>query len=141
VLQGFALGFLFVPLTTATLADVPRARLSNATGVYTLVRQLGGSLGIAILQLIEQRKEDTAYSTLASGVTASNPAVAAMLQSAHNTGQSLQSLVGMVQQQATVIAYDDVFRLSALIFVLSIPTVFLLSGKKPSSGETPVVAE
>jgi DHA2 family multidrug resistance protein len=141
VLQGFALGFLFVPLTTATLAGVPRARLSNATGVYTLVRQLGGSLGIAILQLVEQRKEDTAYSTLASGVTASNPAVAAMLHAAHNTGQSLASLAGMVQQQATVIAYDDVFRLSAVIFLLSIPTVFLLSGKKPSSGDAPVVAE
>lgn len=141
VLQGFALGFLFVPLTTATLAGIPRARLSNATGVYTLVRQLGGSLGIAILQLLEQRKEDTAYNTLASGVTQSNPAVAAMLHGAHNTGQALQSLTSLVQQQATVIAYDDVLRLSAVIFVLSIPTVFLLSGKKPGASEAPAIAE
>ena len=46
---------MWVPLTTATLSDISRAKMANATGVYTLVRQLGGSLGIAILQLIEIR--------------------------------------------------------------------------------------
>jgi len=140
VLQGFALGFLFVPLTTATLADIPRTRMSNATGVYTLLRQLGGSLGIAILQLVEQRKEDTAYAALASNVTAANPAVAAMLHGTQNTQQHLQALMSMVQQQATVIAYNSVLQLCGVIFIISIPTVFLLSGKKPA-GEIPVAAE
>jgi hypothetical protein len=46
----------------------------------------------------------------------------------------------MVQQQATVIAYNYVLQLSGLVFLISIPTVFLLSGKKPA-GETPAVAE
>src|SRR5215469_5732350 len=49
VVQGFALGFLFVPLTTISLGDVPVPKLAGATGVFTLLRQLGGSLGIAIL--------------------------------------------------------------------------------------------
>src|SRR5579872_1528055 len=49
VIQGFGLGFLFVPLSTITLSEVPIAELAGATGVSTLVRQLGGSLGIAIL--------------------------------------------------------------------------------------------
>jgi len=141
VLQGFALGFLFVPLTTATLADVPRARMSNATGLYTLLRQLGGGLGIAILQLIEIRKEDSAYATLASGVTPSNPAVAAMMHGARNIPAQMQMLTGMVQQNATVIAYDDVFRLCGIIFAVSIPTVFLLSCTKPSAGEPPIIAD
>ncbi|GAC1408068.1 MAG: MDR family MFS transporter [Candidatus Velthaea sp.] len=140
VLQGFALGFLFVPLTTATLADVPRARMSNATGLYTLLRQLGGGLGIAILQLIEVRKEDSAYAALAAGVTPANPAVAALLHATHGAQQQLQMLAGMVRQNATVLAYDDVFRLCGVIFAISVPTVFLLSGKKPA-GEAPVIAE
>ncbi|MFN2461572.1 MAG: DHA2 family efflux MFS transporter permease subunit [Candidatus Velthaea sp.] len=139
-LQGFALGFLFVPLTTATLADVPRSRMSNATGVYTLLRQLGGSLGIAILQLVETRKEDGAYAALASGVTASNPSVAALLHGARDTTPQLQMLAGMVREAATVVAYDDVFRLCAVIFVLAVPSVLLLSARK-AAGEAPPLAE
>ncbi len=138
--QGFALGFLFVPLTTATLADVPRARMSNATGLYTLIRQLGGGIGIAILQLIQQRKADSAYAALASGVTAQNHGAAAMVQHAANPAAAVNQLYGIIQQQATVISYDDVFRICAVIFVVSIPTVFLLSGKKVEGAE-PVAME
>jgi len=139
IFQGFALGFLFVPLTTATLASIPRASMSNATGLYTLVRQLGGGFGIAILQLIQQRTEDAHYATLASGVTASNPAVAMMMHSAGSAPAKLQQLLGIVNINAAVLSYNDVFRICAVIFVISIPTVFLLSGKKPAAGE-PVVA-
>ena len=141
VWQGFALGFLFVPLTTATLADVPRGSMSNATGLYGLIRQLGGGIGIAVLQLVQVRSEDAHYAALASGVTAANPAVAALLAASHNVQQSLQTLVGMVTLDAAVLSYDDVFRLCALIFVISVPSVFLLSTKKPQAGEAPVLAE
>ena len=99
VLQGFALGFLFVPLTTATLAGVPRARMSNATGLYTLVRQLGGGFGIAILQFMQQRSEDGHYAALASGVTAANPAVSAMLHGAADVPAHLRQLAGIVDAQ------------------------------------------
>ncbi len=141
ILQGLALGFLFVPLTTASLADVPRARLSNATGLYTLVRQLGGGFGIAILQLVQTRAQDSHYADLASGVTGANPAVANMLHGAANAQPHLQTLLGLVQLNATVMSYNDVFRLCAIIFVISIPTVFLLSGKKTAAGAAAIVAE
>jgi DHA2 family multidrug resistance protein len=139
IFQGFALGFLFVPLTTATLASIPRARMSNATGLYTLVRQLGGGFGIAILQLVQQRTEDAHYAVLASGVTAANPAVAMLMNGAGTAGSKLHQLLGIVNLNAAVLSYNDVFRICAVIFVLSIPTVFLLSGKKPAAGE-PAVA-
>ncbi len=141
IFQGFALGFLFVPLTTATLADVPRSRMSNATGLYTLIRQLGGGFGIAILQLVQQRTEDRHYATLASGVTASNPAISALMHGTTNAAASLQQLAGFVTLNATVISYNDVFRLCALIFVVSIPTVFLLSGKKAGTDGVAVMAD
>jgi DHA2 family multidrug resistance protein len=139
-LQGFALGFLFVPLTTAALAQVPLNRMAGATGVYTLVRQLGGSFGIAILELVQTRVADSAQSTLVGRVTQANPAVHAFLHGAANKSVALEQLVGMVAQNATVISYDYIFRLSGILFFLSVPTVFLLAGKRktPTAAVVPV---
>jgi MFS transporter, DHA2 family, multidrug resistance protein len=125
-LQGFAIGFLWVPLTTATLEDIPRAKMSNATGINSLVRQLGGSLGIAILQFMQIRYEDTAYAGLASGVTGANPNVDTYL---HSLGGSAAQLYSMVMTNATVISYDMVLRLSGIAFALSIPLVFVLRAR------------
>ncbi len=137
-IQGFALGFMFVPLTTATLGEISRAKMSNATGVYTLVRQLGGSLGIAILQLVETRRQDSAYATLASGITMANQNVANMLHGVANQSGTLNNIFSMVMLNAETIAYNDVFRLCAIVFVLSLPTVFLL--RKTSSSGAPAGA-
>jgi len=141
VFQGFALGFLFVPLSTKTLADVPREQMAGATGVYTLVRQLGGSLGIAILELLLQRKEDLAYATLAGSVTLANPNVASMV-GGHATvaPSSAAQLMGIVQSNAAVLSYDYLLQLCAIVFLISIPTVLLLSGKKPGAGGPAVAA-
>ncbi len=141
-LQGFALGFLFVPLTTASLAGISNAAMSNATGIYTLVRQLGGSLGIAILELVQTRREDFAQTIFAANVTLANPAVGTMLAGAKNHAQALAALAGMVNLNATVVSYDYVFRLCAIVFVLSIPTVFLLQKPKAAkAGEAHAVLE
>ena len=116
VIQGFALGFLFVPLTTISLSDVPRAELANATGVFTLLRQLGGSLGIAILTTMLTHQTAVAWNVLASGVTQTH---------GYSTGQ----LTVMVAQQSAMIAYNYLFRFTAIVFVLSTPLVFLI--RKP----------
>jgi len=140
-LQGFALGFLFVPLTTASLAGISRAAMSNATGLYTLVRQLGGSLGIALLEVIQERREDFAQAMLAANVTLSSSPVAAMLNGAHDRTAALSSIARMVVQNSTVISYDYVFRVCAIVFVLSIPTVFLLTKPKKATAQDTVVLE
>ena len=133
VLQGFALGFLFVPLTTVALSGIPRAAMSNATGLYTLVRQLGGSLGIAILELIQTRREDFAQSVYAANVTLSNGPVGAMLHNATDRVRAMAQLAAMVDQNATVVSYDYVFRICAIVFLVSIPTVMLLSKPKKAA--------
>ncbi len=139
-LQGFALGFLFVPLTTATLAGIPRAEMASATGLYTLVRQLGGSLGIAILELIQTRREDFVQQTLAAGITLSNPNVANMLNGSSNQTQTLVQISNMVNQNATTIAYDYTFRICAIVFALAIPSVFLLRSAKATASREAAVA-
>ncbi len=135
-LQGFALGFLFVPLSTATLGEIARNKMANATGIYTLVRQLGGSLGIAILQFLQTRYQDNAYATLAAGVTPANPAVSAFLRDLHG---NVSELYSMVMLNATVISYDVVLRLCGIIFVLSIPLVMFLNWRR-LTGDSPAVA-
>jgi DHA2 family multidrug resistance protein len=126
---------MFVPLTTATLSEISRAKMSNATGVYTLMRQLGGSLGIAILQLVESRRQDSAYATLASGVTMANHNVANALHGVANQPAMLNTIFNMVMLNAETVAYNDVFRLCAIVFIVSLPTVLLL--RKGTGGGKP----
>jgi DHA2 family multidrug resistance protein len=136
-LQGFALGFLFVPLSTATLSAVSREKMANATGIYTLIRQLGGSLGIAILQFLQTRYQDTAYANLASTVTLANPNVQQYMNDLHGSATGLYS---MVMLNATVISYDGVIRLCGIVFIFSIPLVFLLKPTRSTSGTAPPAA-
>jgi DHA2 family multidrug resistance protein len=117
LIQGFALGFLFVPLTTMTLGDVPISEMAGATGVFTLLRQLGGSLGIAILTTLLTHQTAIAWNVLASGVT-------------NTHGMSTGALTNIVAQQSTMIAYDYLFRLTAIVFVVTAPLVFFMHAQK-----------
>ncbi|HTX02066.1 MAG TPA: MFS transporter, partial [Candidatus Acidoferrales bacterium] len=140
--QGFALGFLFVPLTTLTLSGLPRGEIANASGLFTLIRQLGGSLGIAILATLLERREDMAQSALASDITLASPAVRNFLSNPATHQQALAQLYGMVQQNATVISYDFLFRFSAILFFISVPTLLLLRpAKRGAAPPAPMAAE
>jgi DHA2 family multidrug resistance protein len=134
VAQGFALGFLFVPLTTATLGGIANSRMANATGLYTLLRQLGGSLGIAILEVIIERRQDSVQQSLAAGVTMTNPAVQNFMQQAHDKTQALAQLAQLVEINAATLAYDYAFRFCAILFAISILSVFLLNKGKAAGG-------
>jgi DHA2 family multidrug resistance protein len=137
-LQGFSLGFLFVPLSTATLSEVTNARMASATGIYTLVRQVGGSFGIAVLLFLQTRFEDTAYAGLASSVTLANPNVAHAV--VHN-GLTPMGLWNMVMLNATVISYDMVLRLCGIVFACAIPIVVLLRTKPRKQPTTETTLE
>jgi len=113
LVQGFGLGFLFVPLTTATLAAVPRQELAGATGVSTLLRQLGGSLGIAILTTLLARETAIAWNELASGVT-------------NTHGYSVSQLTNIVAVSASVISYDYLLRLCGIIFFVTAPLLIFM---------------
>jgi MFS transporter, DHA2 family, multidrug resistance protein len=120
VLLGAGMGTLFMPLTRLMLAPVPRQDLAGATGLAQLIRQLGGSLGIAVITTLLTRQTAIAWSELAGGITRSQ-------------GYSEATLVAMLSQAATVSAYDYVFRLSAVLFVITIPLI--VSAGKPKAAE------
>jgi hypothetical protein len=94
--------------------------------VFTLLRQLGGSFGIAILTTMLTHQTAVAWNDLASGVTASH-------------GYGLGTLTQLVAQQSSMIAYDYLFRVCAIVFVLATPLVFLISARKrPADAPVPV---
>ena len=130
LIQGIGLGALFVPLTTASLGEVPLAEMAGATGVFTLVRQLGGSFGIAILTTLLTHEGAVAQNVLASGVTQTH-------------GIPLSVLSGMVVQQATMISYDYVFRLVAIVFVIAAPLVIFMRAprKNPAAAQSTALLE
>ncbi len=129
-IQGFSLGFIFVPLTTVTLTAVPNPEMANATGLMSLVRQIGGSFGIAILTTLLARQMTTTFEALASGVTQTH-------------GVSIPVLTQMVSVNAQVISYDYLFRLTGLIFFICTPLVFFLrASRRPGAagGSVPALA-
>jgi DHA2 family multidrug resistance protein len=125
VLQGAALGLLFVPLMTVTLSQIDARVLSDATGIATLVRYLGGNIGIAVLQFVQVRRAIGVVGALAGGTTLAQPAVAAFV---HHVGlvPAQLFLSSSAAANANVVSYLFLFRIAAIIFALTVPLTALL---------------
>jgi DHA2 family multidrug resistance protein len=123
ILNGFATGLIFVPLTTMTMGHLRKQEIGNASGIYNLMRNLGGGIGIASVTALLQRGAQTHQNYLAANVTAANPTAIALLHglqakfliggaSAYNAHQlALGALYRSIRQQASLLAYADNFRL------------------------------
>jgi DHA2 family multidrug resistance protein len=121
--QGFSAGFIFVPLQALALANVPMERLGNATAAYNLVRNMGGSIGVAVVTTVLVRRAQGHQVALGSHVDPGNPAVVDRLQrwSSHFLDQGSDTVtagrqaMAMVYRetvtQAQVLSYADDFRL------------------------------
>jgi DHA2 family multidrug resistance protein len=135
VIQGFALGFIFVPLSTLTLATIRRDKLVNATSAYNVLRNLGGSVGIALATTLLAQRSQFHQQNLVSHVTVWDPATQERLARwtshflAHGSDAftAQRQAVAMLYQdavgQAQVLAYADDFWLLAILF--SIVPLFL----------------
>jgi DHA2 family multidrug resistance protein len=135
VIQGFALGFIFVPLSTLTLATIRRDKLVNATSAYNVLRNLGGSVGIALATTYLAQRSQFHQHNLVSHVTIWDPATQERLAqwTSHFLAQGADSFTAQrralamlyhdVVGQAQVLAYADDFWLLAILF--SIVPLFL----------------
>jgi DHA2 family multidrug resistance protein len=144
MLRGAGMGFLFVPLTLATLSGLRGREVAEATGLFNLSRQLGGSAGIAFLSTFLDHRLAFHTSVLADHVSIYNPNV---LNSVHTLSnalvakgaptvaiarqQTLAVLGGQLTAQAAVLSYDDAFRIMAIVFVSAMPLIFFFRKAKP----------
>jgi DHA2 family multidrug resistance protein len=142
IIQGVGFSLIFVALSTAALARVPRERMSAATGLYNLMRNLGGSVGTVTIAVLFERAVVRAYDVLATHIAPVRVIVQERLaaiggflreQTGSDAG-AIAMLAGEVQKQATVIAFERCFAIIGFIFFASLPLVFLIENIKPGKG-------
>ena len=142
--QGVGFSLIFVALSTAALSTIPKPRMTAATGLYNVVRQVMGSVGIAIAATTLSSSTTRYHVILSQDAGMSMVArqrlttlVQGMMAQGADmytaTAQARRVLDGIITRQAAVLAYNHVFVLVSSLFVLGFPLVFLL--RRGSPGE------
>ena len=145
--QGFGFSLLFVPLTTIAMSPISKERMGNATSLFNLVRNIGGSMGIATTSTLLFRGVQTHTALLGANVDQYSPAAQTALAGARAgflasgsdpataTLRAYAAVFGLVQRQATMLSFVEVFRLLGVVFMVLIPLVLLM--KRPHQGAHP----
>jgi len=138
ILRGVGLGLIFVPLTNLALADLPMSKIANGTGLFNLLRQLGGSLGIAISATLVSHFASINHAMLAEHVTMYDPLtrerVAAMTNMLIGRGElpalaqrhAIALLDAQVTRQALMMAFERLFLLFGFGFAIATPLLLLM---------------
>ena len=142
ILQGLGIGLLFVPLSVTAFATLSPALRSEGTSVYTLVRNLGSSVGISVMEALDTQQSSVAHADMAAHVQPGSPVFNAGVSASMNpsTSSGLDALNGVITQQAAMVGLIDVFKLMLLMTIGVAPLLLLMRKPKsaPSAGEVVV---
>jgi DHA2 family multidrug resistance protein len=137
LLQGFGLGCTFVPLNTLALSSLPRSILTQGTAIRSLMRNLGGSIGIAVLEAVLTRNTQIVHSRLVEGLRPDNPMTHAPYLPAPfslSTPAGVAALNAEVTRQAAMVAYLDAFKLMMIMVILALPFLLLVRAQPRLAG-------
>jgi DHA2 family multidrug resistance protein len=146
LLMGLSLGLIFVPLTTISMAPIRKENMGNATSLFNLVRNLGGSIGIAAVSTMQTRFQQRNIAQLGAGVTPYSFSARNMMNSlrgmfmaggsdiATAAHQARAVMFAMVERQASMLAYNSIFVILAGLFVLMLPFIFLMRRPQARGG-------
>ena len=144
ILSGSAAGMVFVPLSTTAVATLSNQRIGNASGLYNLLRNIGGSVGIAITNTIIARHEQIHRDELSRYISRTVPfdrglAVLRSVMSAHagprlSDHRAYALIQNGLDQQAAVYSYVDVFHYFTLVCFVCAPLVFLVRRARAKQG-------
>ncbi|MGF7005993.1 DHA2 family efflux MFS transporter permease subunit [Aminobacter sp. BE322] len=130
ILQGLGLGLVFVPLSTVAFATLAPQYRTDAASLFSLVRNIGSSIGISIVSVLLSRNVQINHSELAANITPFNPNLAALSPAAAGgNAQALSQIDGLVNIQALMISYVDDFKLMMIVTLCAMPLALLL--RKP----------
>ncbi len=147
IIQGIAFACLFIPLTTVALAQVPRHKLPDATGLNSLLRQIGGSMGLAVIATFIPRFTQSAMQSVGAHVTMTRPEVSGRVmgitQAFESRGYDFQSatqaaeraMQGLVARQAAVLMFEKLFLFSGIAFLFVLPLLLFLKSPDHDGGE------
>jgi MFS transporter, DHA2 family, multidrug resistance protein len=145
VFQSLGLALLFIPINTAAYQRVPADKNANASAIINMMRNIGGSVGIAVMTTFLARREQSNQAVLVRHVTPYSVPGNRMLQqlqqvdmAGHGSAvgalhQAQAQLYAMVQSQAAVLSYVDAFQLTGAVLLAMLPLVLLL--RKPQPGK------
>lgn len=139
IIQGIGVGLVFVPLSAATFTTLSPEMRAEGTAIYSLVRNIGSSVGIALVQTLLVRNTQIAHSSLVEKITTANPSLQdPSTLASYNLANAggLVSLNGEITRQAAMIAYVDDFWLMTLLTVAVIPLLLLIRPPKKSAPVT-----
>ena len=142
VVNGIAISFIFVPLTTSTMSQLAQAQISNASGLYNLMRNMGGSFGIAFVTTMLARDAQVHQALMVGHLTPADPAyVSRMAVATHAlaqqtdpvtaTRQAYAAIYALLGQQAQLWAFVDNFFVFGLLSFIGLPMIFLFKRSKP----------
>jgi len=150
VFQGIALSFLFIPLMASSMARIPKEAMGNATSIFNLMRNIGGSFGIAIMTTFLTRRTQIHQSQLVSNITSGDLETRRVLQGLqawfHLRGadnhtasrKALGALYGMVQRHASMLSFVEAFWIMGVMFLVMVPFIFLLRNPRAAAPPAPL---
>ena len=143
VLQGFGLGLVFTPLSVVTFSTLPRQILTQGTAIFSLTRNIGSSVGIAIVEALLVENTQVVHSRLVEQLRPDNPLarlphMAAPFSLTDPSG--IAALNAEATRQAAMVAYIDNFKLMMVIVIVGLPLLLLLRRPLPAPAAT-VAAE
>ncbi|MNI55872.1 Multidrug export protein EmrB [compost metagenome] len=150
VIRGVGMALLFVPLTTLAIQDLKGPEIGQGSGLNNMMRQLGGSFGIAALTTLIHIRSGFHRSNLLTNLNDYNPAFVerfnGLIRGFMAKGQSLfdakimaaKAMEGIVTRQTMLLTYDDAYWVAGLIMLFSIPLLYLQKFKKNANIPTDV---
>jgi DHA2 family multidrug resistance protein len=136
LIQGFGVGFVYVPLTTLAFATLGGDRRNEAAGVFNLMRNVGSSVGISVVIALLTRNTQIVHSELAKHATPFNPVL--HYPTVHRfwdltTSHGIAALNQEITRQASMIGYIDDYKLIMVLTIALIPAVLLFKGRPPEA--------
>jgi DHA2 family multidrug resistance protein len=145
-LRGFALMFCFLPINTLALGTLPQEEVKNASGLYNLMRNLGGAIGLAVANSLMIQLTKGNYAVLREHVAATSPKTRALLDglsqrlsvtSAPDSElAALKQLYGLTMREAEVLTQNTMFHILALVFFIAIMLMPWVNNVSAESGES-----
>ena len=143
-LQGASIGLVFVPLTVVTMAVIPKERMGNATGLFNMLRNIGGGVGISLVATMLTRLGQEHTNLLVANITPFSPSAQPLLGGLRylfaGSGpgladqQAYATLFGLVQREATMVALIRIFQFLGLLVLIMIPLIVFT--ERPPKGQS-----
>ncbi len=146
VFQGVSLSFLFIPLMALSMGGIAKEKMGNATSIFNLMRNIGGSIGIAVMTTFLSRRGQFHQNHLVANVTAGSAETARMLSGLKGwfyangadgvtaSKKALAAMYGMLQKHAAMLAFVEAFWVMGIVFLLMLPLLLLLRYRPHEKG-------